>query len=111
MNQYKILYHSDSCILVALNTIYNIGEVMKNFVKDEIQNSHYSGAIVFDSLLSSTSHNDASRFYCFKCDNGIVDFNNKVKNYRISKDNLKIFDKYFDGNKKLMNNSFLLDLF
>ena len=111
MNQYKIIYYNDNFCLVALNTVYNIGKIMKEFVKAEIQNSNYNGMIIFDSLLSSTSHDDCSRFYCFKSINGKVDFNNKIVNYKLSDSFISKFDKYFDNNKKLVNSSFLLDLF
>ena len=111
MNQYKVLYHNKNCILVALNTIYDIGDVMKAFVKNEIKNSGYNGTIIFDSLLSSTSHDDSSRFYCFKSNDGVVDFKNKIIDYKLSKEYVSKFDNYFDNNKKMVNNSFLLDLF
>ena len=110
MNQYKILHYNDDCCLVALNTVYNIGEVMKDFAKIEMQNSGYNGIIIFDSLLSSISHDDNNRFYCFKCQNGNVDFKNRLNNLSISKEYIKKFNKYFDNNKVLIDNSFLLDL-
>ncbi len=111
MNQYKILYYDDKHCLVALNTVYSIGEVMKNFVNTEIKNTNYNGIIIFDSLLSSISHNDSNRFYCFKCDLGRVDYKKRVFDYDIPNKIVKIFDNYFECNKQLVKNSFLLDFF
>ena len=59
MSQYKILFKDDNLCFIALNTVYSIGEIMKDFVEKEIKNSNYNGIIIFDSLLSSLSYNDS----------------------------------------------------
>ena len=66
MNQYKILFYNEKYCLVALNTVYNIGEIMKDFIRSEIKNKEYNGIIIFDSLLSSISYNDSNRFFCVR---------------------------------------------
>lgn len=111
MGQYRILFKNESLCFVALNTVYNIGEVMKEFIEKEIKNSKYNGMIVFDSLLSSLSYNDSNRFYCFKSNYGKVDYNKRVLNYKIPSKYIKQSNTYFKKNVVLINNSFLLDLF
>lgn len=111
MSRYKILFKNKSLCFVTLNTVYNIGEVMKEFVESEIKNSKYNGMIVFDSLLSSLSYNDNNRFYCFKSDFGKVDYNKRILDYKIPSKYIKQSNTYFKNNVDLINNSFLLDLF
>ena len=36
MSQYKILFKDDNLCFIALNTVYSIGEIMKDFVEKEI---------------------------------------------------------------------------
>ena len=79
MSQYKILFKDDNLCFIALNTVYSIGEIMKDFVEKEIKNSNYNGIIIFDSLLSSLSYNDSNRFFCFKCNYGNVDYSKMSK--------------------------------
>lgn len=111
MSQYKILFQDDNLCLVALNTVYSIGEVMKEFVEKEIKNSNYNGIIIFDSLLSSLSYSDSNRFYCFKCNYGHVDYRKRIIDYKISNKYIKKSNSYFEKKSKLIDNSFLLDLF
>lgn len=111
MNQYKILFYDEKYCLVALNTVYNIGEVMKSFIKNEIKNRDYNGMVIFDSLLSSISYNDGNRFFCYKCNNGVIDYSKRIMNFIIPNKYVKKFNNYFESNDKLIKNSFLLDFF
>ena len=111
MSQYKILFKDDNLCFIALNTVYSIGEIMKDFVEKEIKNSNYNGIIIFDSLLSSLSYNDSNRFFCFKCNYGNVDYSKRIIDYKIPNKYIKESNNYFENNTKLLNNSFLLDLF
>lgn len=111
MNQYKILFYDEKYCLVALNTVYNIGEVMKEFIKGEIKNSNYNGIVIFDSLLSSISYNDKNRFFCYKCNFGVIDYSKRMIDFHIPNKYIKKFNNYFESNDKLIKNSFLLDFF
>lgn len=111
MNQYNIIFYDEKYCLVALNTVYNIGDIMKNFVNIELKNSNYNGFVIFDSLLSSISFDDINRFFCYKCNNGIVDYKKRIINYNIPKKYIKKLNLYFENNQNLIQNSFLLDFF
>lgn len=111
MNQYKMLFYDEKYCLVALNTVYNIGEVMKDFVKKEIKNSDYNGIVIFDSLLSSLSYNDSNRFFCYKSNHGVIDYSKRVIDLEIPIKYIRKSNNYFESNQKLMRNSFLLDFF
>lgn len=111
MNQYTILFYDEKYCLVALNTVYNIGEVMKDFVNSEIKNSNYNGIVIFDSLLSSISYNDSNRFFCYKSNCGVIDYSKRIMGFEIPNKYIKKSNNYFENNEKLMKNSFLLDFF
>ena len=111
MNQYKILFYNEKYCLVALNTVYNIGEIMKDFIRSEIKNKEYNGIIIFDSLLSSISYNDSNRFFCYKCKSGTVDYSKRIVDYKVPTKYVKQLNNYFENSENLINNSFLLDLF
>lgn len=102
MSQYKILFKDDNLCFIALNTVYSIGEIMKDFVEKEIKNSNYNGIIIFDSLLSSLSYNDSNRFFCFKCNYGNVDYSKRIIDYKIPNKYIKESNNYFENNTKLI---------
>lgn len=109
MEDYKILFCDNGICIVALNTLYDIGLVMKKFIKTENYRNKFDGIIIFDALLSSTSFNDRNRFFCFESLNGNVDFSLILNNYEVSYFVKEVCNNYFCENKNLLKNSLLLD--
>ena len=109
MGQYKILYYDDKECYVIIKVATNPGSVIKEFIKFEMSNTKYNGIIIFDSLLSSISPTNKKRFFCYKCVDGKIDFNNQLKNIKIKKKYLDKSDEFFLLNKNLLSNSFLLN--
>lgn len=108
MDQYEIILFNKHYCLVAINTVYNVGEVIKKIVNSKIKCSHFNGIVIFDLLLSSFSYNDINRFFCYKCVNGSIDYRKRIKNYPIPPDYIISFNNYFRNNENIMKNSFLL---
>lgn len=109
MEEYNVICFNNDICIVALNTVYDIGIIMKKYIKKENIKNQFTGILIFDALLSSTSYNDKDRFYYFKSNQGVVDFSNKISNYIISTEMKKICNDYFDKHNQLLKNSFLLD--
>ena len=109
MNEYKIIYYDDNFCLIALNTVYDVGSTIKKIIMSKIENTNFSGLLVFDLLLSSLSFEDENRFKYFDVNNGKVEFSNKNRNYCLSKEQEQKFNTYYLNNTCLLKNSLLLD--
>lgn len=109
MNEYKIIYYDDKFCLIALNTMYDVGSIIKKIIMSKIENTNFSGLLVFDLLLSSLSFEDENRFKCFDVNNGKVEFSNKNRKNCLSKEQEHEFNTYYLNNTCLLKNSLLLD--
>lgn len=109
MNEYKIIYHDDKFCLIALNTVYDVGSIIKKIIMSKIENTNFNGLLVFDLLLSSLSFEDENRFKYFDVKNGKVEFSDKKRKYCLSKEQEEKFNTYYLNNICLLRNSLLLD--
>ncbi len=108
MKNYEILHKTNDCYLIAIKSVYNVGEIIKKFVLENIQNSDFSGKIVFDLLLSSIGWHSKDRFWQFDVINGKINFNSK-KEYEPIRKYVKLSNNFFITNSNLLKGSVIVN--